>query len=114
MLAEYEFLQLLVLLREEDKILQEAQHLRHGAEALHLSFQLAHLLVFPVKEISPDSVPRHAVGEADGLGRRKNHLRHHHLGRLVVVSADLVHAEGDGLVLARVLALDYQHGNPVD
>ncbi len=35
-------------------------------------------------------------------------------GRLAVVAADLVHAEGDRLVLAGVLALDHQHRDAVD
>ena len=35
-------------------------------------------------------------------------------GRLAVITADLVHSEGNRLILAGVLALDHQHGNAVD
>ena len=114
MLAQDELLQFLLLLREEDEILQEAQQLRHGAEALHLGFEVADLLVLPVENVSPHRVPGHPVGEADGLRGGEDHLRHHHLRRLRVVAADLIHPERDRLVLARVLALDHQHRDAVD
>ena len=107
MLVQDDLLKFLLLLREEDEILQEAQQVRHGAEALHLGFEIADLLVLPVENVPPHRVPRHPVGEADGLGGGEEHLRHHHLRRLGVVAADLVHPERDRLVLARVLALDH-------
>ena len=60
------------------------------------------------------SVPRDAVGEADRLGRGEDHFRDHTLRRLGVVTADLIHAERDRLVLVGVLALDHQHWDAVD
>ena len=70
--------------------------------------------MLPVENVAADRVPGHSVGEADGLGGGEEHLRHHHLGRLRVVAADLIDAQGDGLVLAGVLALDDQHRDAVD
>ena len=43
MLPQDELLQFLFFLREQDEILEQAQHLRHGAEALHLGFEIARL-----------------------------------------------------------------------
>ncbi len=113
-LAEDELLQLLVLLREQDVILQQRQHVAAGAEALDLRLQVPLLLVLPVEDVSADQVPRDAVGKPDCLGRREHHLRHKQLRRLGVIAAHLVHAQRDRLVLRRVLALDHQHRNAVD
>ena len=44
----------------------------------------------------------------------KQLLRHEQLGRLAVVTADLVHPQGNRLVLVGVLALDHQHRDAVD
>ena len=113
-LAQDELLQLLVFLGEDDKVLQQLQHMRHGAEALDLGFEVADLLVLPVEDIPPHRVPGHAVGEADGLGRGEEHLAAPSLPASRVVTADLVDAQGDRLVLAGVLALDHQHRDAVD
>jgi len=45
MLPQDELLEFLLFLREEYEILQEAQHLLYFAEALHLGFEVAGLLV---------------------------------------------------------------------
>ena len=50
----------------------------------------------------------------DGVGGGEDHLRHEQFGGLVVIAADLIYAEGDGLVLSGVLALDDQHRDAVD
>ncbi len=113
-LAQDVFVQLLVLLGKDDVVLQEGEHLRDGAEALHLGFQLADLLVLPVEDVPPHRVPGHPVGKADGIGGGEKLLRHEQLGRLAVVTADLVHPQGNRLVLVGVLALDHQHRDAVD
>jgi hypothetical protein len=113
-LAENELLKLLVLLREEDVVLQQRQHVPPVAEALDLPFQISLLLVLPVEDVPAHQVPRDAVGEADRLGGGEDHLWHEQLRRLGVVAADLIDAQRDGLVLRRVLALDHQHGDAVD
>ena len=88
--------------------------MRDRAEAFDLGFEVADLLVLPVEDVTPERVPGHAVRKPDRLGRGEEHLRHHDFRRLDVVTADLVHAERDRLVLAGVLALDDQHRNAVD
>jgi hypothetical protein len=113
-LAQDVLVQLLVLLGKDDVVLQEGEHLRDGAEALHLGFQLADLPVLPVENVPPHRVPAHPVGKADGVGGGENLLRHEQLGRLAVVTADLVHPQGNRLVLVGVLALDHQHRDAVD
>jgi len=60
--------QLLVFLGEDDVILQKGEHLRDGAEALHLGLQLADLCMLPVEDVPPHGVPGHVVGKADGVG----------------------------------------------
>ena len=70
--------------------------------------------MLPVEDVSAHGAPGHAVGKADRLGGGEEHLRHHHLRRLGVVAADLIDAQRDRLVLARVLALDHQHRDAVD
>ena len=75
---------------------------------------MADLLILPVEDIPAHHVPGHAIGKADGLCCRKEHLRDKQFGGLVVVPADLVHSEGDSLILVCVLALDHKHRNAVD
>jgi len=58
MLAQDLFVQLLVLLGKDDILFQEGQHLRDGAEALHLRLQLADLLILPVKTEVPEKIKR--------------------------------------------------------
>ena len=113
-LAQDVFVQLLVLLGKEDVLLQEVEHLRDGAEALHLRLQLAHLPILPVEDVPPHRVPTHPIGKADSISSSKELLRHKKLGRLAVVAPDLIHPEGNRLLLAGILALDHQHGNAVD
>ena len=113
-LAQDVFVQFLVLLGKDDVVLQKGEHLRDGAETLHLGLQLADLLVFPVENVPAHRVPTHPVGEADGVGGGEKLLGHKQFGRLAVITADLVHSEGNRLILAGVLALDHQHGNAVD
>jgi hypothetical protein len=113
-LAEDVLVQLLVLLREEDVVLQQRQDVPAVAEALDLRLQVPLLLVLPVEDVAADQVPGDAVGKADRLGGGEDHLRHEQLRRLSVVAADLIDAQRDGLVLGRVLALDHQHGDAVD
>ena len=113
-LAEDDLLEFLLLFRKEDEVLQKPEQLGDGAKSLYLRLQVAHLLVFPVEEVSPRQVPRHAVGKTDRLRSGEEHLGDHLFGRLGVVAADLVHAEGDRLVLARVLALDHEDRDAVD
>ena len=108
------FVQLLILLGKDDVVLQEGEHLRDGAETLHLGLQLADLLIFPVENVPAHRVPTHPVGEADGIGGGEKLFGHEQLGRLAVITADLIHSEGNRLILAGVLALDHQHGNAVD
>jgi hypothetical protein len=55
-----------------------------------------------------------AVGKADRLCGRKDHLRHEQLGRLLVVTPKLVDADGNRLILVGILALDHKHRNAVD
>ncbi len=68
----------------------------------------------PVENVPPHRVPAHPVGKADGVGGGEKLLRHEQLGRLAVVTADLVHPQGNRLVLVGVLALDHQHRDAVD
>ena len=114
MLVQNELLEFLLLLGEQDKVLQHAQQMRHGAEALHLGFEIADFLALPAEDVAAHRVPRHAVGKTDGLGGGEQHLRYHHLRRLGVVAANLVHPERDRLILGGVLALDDQHRDAVD
>ena len=71
-------------------------------------------LQFPIENVPPHRVPAHPVGKADGVGGGEKLLRHEQLGRLAVVTADLVHPQGNRLVLVGVLTLDHQHGDAVD
>jgi hypothetical protein len=114
MLAQDVFVQLLILLGKDDVVLEKGEHPRDGAEALDLGLQLANLRVLPVENIAPHGVPAHPVGKADGIGGGEKLLRDEELGRLAVVTADLIHPEGNGLVLVGVLALDHQHRDAVD
>jgi len=68
----------------------------------------------PIEDVSPHRVPGGTIGEADGVGGGEDLLRDEQLGRLAMVTADLVQPECDRLVLVGVLALDHQHGNAVD
>src|SRR5207253_5998906 len=86
----------------------------HVAEAFHFGFKVPDLLVLPAKNIAPDRVPGYAVVETNRFCCGKDHLRHHHLGRLDVVAANLVYSERDSFLLASVLALDYQHRDTVN
>ena len=113
-LAQDVFVQLLVFLGKDDVVLQEGEHLRDGAEAFHLGLQLADFLVLPIENVPPHGVPAHPIGKADGVGGGEKLLRHEQLGRLAVVTADLVHPEGNRFVLVGILALDHQHGDAVD
>ena len=70
--------------------------------------------MLPVENISPHHVPRHPVCKANGLRGGEKHLRHHHLRRLSVVTANLVHSQRDRLVLACVLALNDQNRNAIN
>src|ERR1700746_80881 len=114
MLAQDILAQLLFLLSEDDVVFQQLQHVRDRAETFDLGFKVANLLMLPIKDVTPERIPGYAVGKPDGLGGGKEHLRHHDFRRLNMVAANLVHAEGDRLVLAGVLALDDQHWNAVD
>ena len=146
-LAQDVFVQLLVLLGKDDVVLQESEHLRDGAEALHLCLQapgninhgrhgkhgirttgfrisicrafpcilcIPWFLNLPIKDVPPHRVPAHPVGKADGVGGGEKLLTDEQLGRLAVVTADLVHPQGNRLVLVGVLALDHQHRDAVD
>src|SRR6266850_8041552 len=86
----------------------------HGAEALDLGFEVARLLMLPVEKVPPYRIPRYPVDKADGLRGDEDHLRRHHLRRLGVVTANLIHSERDRFGLARVLAFDHEHRNAVD
>src|SRR3972149_2237629 len=88
--------------------------MRNRAEAFDFGFEVADLLVLPVKNVAPQRIPRYAVSEPNGLGGGEEHLRHHDLRRLNMVTANLVHPERDRLVLAGILTLDDQHRNAVD
>src|SRR5918996_1599640 len=88
--------------------------MRNRAETLDLGFEVADLLMLPVKNVTPERIPGYTVGEADGLGGGEEHFRHHNFGRFDMVAANLIHPEGDRLVLAGILALDDQHRNTVD
>jgi len=68
----------------------------------------------PIEDVSPHRVPGGTIGEADGVGGGEDLLRDEQLGRLAMVTADLVQPECDRLVLVGVLALDHQHRNAVD
>ena len=114
MLAQDVLAQLLFLLGEDDVVFQQLQQMRDRTETFDLGFEVANLLMLPVKNVTPERIPRDAVGEADGLGGGEEHLRHHDFRRLHMVTANLVHAERDRLVLAGVLTLDDEHWNPVD
>src|SRR3972149_382400 len=84
------------------------------AETFDLGFEVAHLLMLPVENVTPERIPGYAVGEPDGLGGGEEHLRDHDFRRLDMITANLVHAERDRLVLAGVLAFDDQNRNAVD
>ncbi len=88
--------------------------MRNCTEGFNLGFEVADLLVLPVKNITAQRVPGYSVGEADGLHSGEQHFGHHDFRRLNVVTADLVNAQCDRLVLTRVLALDSQYRDAVD
>ena len=88
--------------------------MRHIAEGFDRGFQIADLLALPIENISANCVPSYAIRKSDRLGGGENHFRRHHFRRLVVVTANLINPEGDGLVLARVLALDHEHRAAID
>src|SRR3990170_4604584 len=88
--------------------------MRNWAEAFDFGFEVADLLVLPVKNVAPERIPRHAVSEPNGLGGGEEHLRHHDFWRLHVITANLIDTERDRLVLAGVLTLDDQYRNAVD
>ena len=107
------FIQFLVLFGKDDVVLQEGEHLRDGAKALYLGLQLADVGVFPIENVLPYHVPCHSVGKTDGVGSGEELLGHEQLGRLAVVTADLIHAESNGLVFVGVFAFDHQHRHAV-
>ena len=121
-LPQHDLLQLLVLLREHDAVPQQPQHMRHRTERFDFRLKIAcpepvewaSFFAFPIENVPPHRVPGHPVGETAGLGRGEEHLRHHALRRLGVVAPDLIHAQRDGLVFGRVLALHKEHGHAVD
>jgi hypothetical protein len=113
-LAQDVFVQLLVLLGKDDVVLEKREHPRDGAEALDLGLELANLRVLPVENIAPHGVPANPVGKADGIGGGEKLLRDEELGRLAMITADLIHPEGNGLILVGVFALDHQHRDTVD
>ena len=114
MLAQNDLLQFLLFLREDNEVFQEAEQVGHVTEALDLRLKITDLIVLPVEDVSPHGAPCHAVGKAYGLRGGEDHLRHHHFRRFRVVTADLVHTQGDCFILAGVFALDDQHRNAVD
>ena len=81
---------------------------------LHSGLQLADLLVLPVDNVAPHRIPAHPVGKADGIGGGEELLRYEELGRLAMVTADLVQPQGNRHILVGVLALDHQHRDAVD
>jgi hypothetical protein len=87
--------------------------MREREKTFDLGFEVADLLVLPVKDVTPERIPHNAVGEANGLGGGTKHLRHHDLRRLDMIAANLVYSERDRFVLAGVLTLDDQHRNAV-
>src|SRR3972149_8857977 len=84
------------------------------AETFDLGFEVAHLLMLPVENVTPERIPGYAVGDPDGLGGGEEHLRDHDFRRLKMITANLVHSERDRLVLAGVLTLDDQHRDAVN
>ncbi len=85
-----------------------------GAEALHLGLQLADVGVLPIENVPPYRVPCHSVGKTDGVSGGEELLGYEQLGRLLVVTTDLVHAESNGFVFVGVFAFDHQHRHAVD
>src|SRR5262249_9075379 len=114
MLAQDVLAQLLFLLGKDDVVFQELQDMRDGAEAFDLRFEIANLLVLPVKNVTSERIPGYAVGKPDGLRRCEEHLRYHDFRRFDMVTANLVHSQRDRLVLTGVLTLDDQHGDTVN
>ena len=113
-LVQNVFIRFLVFLDKEDVVLQEGEHLRDGAEALHLGLQLPGVGVLPIENVPPYRVPGHSVGKTDGVGGDEELLGYEQLGSLAVVTTDLIHAESDRLVFVGVFAFDHQHRHAVD
>jgi hypothetical protein len=59
--------------------------------------------VLPGKEVAAHGVPGNAIAKADGISGAKQLLGDEQLGRFAVVAADLINAEGNGLVLSAFL-----------
>src|SRR5262249_25293207 len=112
-LAEDVLLQLLVLFREENVVLQDREEVRTVAEALYLGLQISLLFVLPVEDKPAVEAPSYAVGKADRLRGGKNHLRHEQLRRFRVVAADLIDAQGNGSSLVAFLHSITSTGMPL-
>src|SRR5690606_25100688 len=95
-------------------VLEQSQQAGDVEKALDLGFEPADLVALPVEEVTADGVPGGAIVKAQRVGGGKGHLGDEQLGRLDVVAADLVDAEGDALVFVGVLALDDQDGDTVE
>ncbi len=96
------------------KSLRKRSRCGTAQKLLTLASRLPISSCFQLKNVAPHRVPGRAVVEADRLRRGEEHLRHHDLRRLDVVSADLIDAERNPLVFGRVLTLDHQHRDAVD
>ena len=71
-------------------------------------------LYLPLEYVPAHGIPCRPVRKTDGVGSGEELLRYEQLGRLAVVSADLVDSQSNRLVLACVLALDHENRNAVD
>jgi hypothetical protein len=60
MLAQDILAQLLFLLGEDDVVFQELEDMRDRAEAFDLCFEVADLLMLPVKDVPPQRIPGYA------------------------------------------------------
>jgi hypothetical protein len=69
------FIQLFILLGEEDKMLEEIENMLPVAEGLDLILQLPNPVGFPIKDIPADHIPGYPVGEPDSFGGGEDHLR---------------------------------------
>ena len=112
-LAEDVLVELFIFLGEDDEVLQEGEQLGDGAEAVDLGLKVAHLLVLPGKEVAAHGVPRNAIAKADSIGGAEQLLGDEQLGRFAVVAADLINAEGNGLVLSAFLHSITRTGRPL-
>jgi len=72
------------------------------------------LSVPDIEDVPAYRIPGHPVGKSDGIGSGEDLLGHEQLRRLAMVAADLVHPQGNSLVLVGVLALDPQYQDAVD